>query len=740
VDGPAQDPSAFVSKTPEGQALDVLVRGARCGGCLSKIESGVGALPGVTLARLNLSTGRMRVEWRGELVSRRIIETLTGLGYGAAAFDPGEADDAHRRTERRLLIAMAVAAFASSNIMLLSISVWSGVLEMSVETRTLMYWVSALIAVPTVAYAGMPFFESAWASIRARRMNMDVPITLALVLATGMSLYETMRGGPHAYYDAACTLLFFLLIGRFLDARLRRRAWAAANALAALQAATANRLSRAGVVEAVRASDIRPGDRILVAAGERLAVDGEVISGASEVDLRMVTGEVEPVPVHPGMRLHSGSVNLTRPVTVQALARADQSLMADVARMLEAGEQKKSAYRRIADRASEIYVPVVHATALLGFAGWMLAGATLEHAVFVAVTVLIITCPCALALAAPVVQVVAAGRLFREGAFLASGDALERIAGVDHVVFDKTGTLTLGDPTLLPGVNRPEDLELAARLARASRHPFSRALARAAGSGPIAGGIEETPGQGVRGEIDGAAARLGSAAFVGVDGAAGGSELWLRVGDREPVSFRFADVLRPASRETVHRLAAMGITAEVLSGDSEVRVRLAAQSAGIDVWTANATPVSKAARLDALEREGRKVLMVGDGLNDAGALARAHASLAPGGAADVARLASDCVFSGDSLGSVARIIQLARSARARMLENFGFSALYNVVAVPVALAGWATPMVAAIAMSASSLVVTLNALRMAGRWARPEERAGERAFGEPVRRREGAAT
>jgi Cu2+-exporting ATPase len=711
---PAQDPAAFVTESRRGKALDVVVSGARCAGCLSKIERGVGSLPGVSIARLNLSTGMLRVEWTGSLPPLRIVEAITSLGYGAAAFDPGKQGDADARAERRLLIALVVAGVATAGVMLLSEAVWFGT-DMPPETRTLMHWISAAIAIPATAYSGRVFLESAIASIRRRRLNMDVPVSLAVILAVGLSIFETARGGEHAYFDASVMLLFFLLIGRFLDARLRRRAYAAANALASMHTASATRIGGTGATEAVRAGDIRPGDILLLATGESLAVDAEVTSGKSEVDLRRVTGEVEPTRTYVGQVLHAGAVNLGAPLRARALAPASQSLTADIARLLEAGEQKKSAYRRIADKVAEAYVPQVHAMAALGFAGWLVLGASPAQAVFVAMTVLIITCPCAMALAAPMVQVVAAGRLFGEGVYLASGDALERIAATDYVVFDKTGTLTMGDPVLLPGSHDDEHVQQAAELARASRHPFSRAIARAAGHGVVAAEVEERPGEGISGLVRGRKARLGTAAFVGRQEDGQASALWFAIEGEAAIAFRFEDAIKEDARETVLRLRRMGLGVELLSGDAEERVERAAAAVGIGVWTARATPQSKAARLDDLQRRGCKVLMVGDGLNDAGALAKAHASLAPGGAVDVSRLAADCVFSGDRLGSVARTIEIAREARRRMRENFAFATAYNILAVPIALMGWATPLVAAVAMSGSSAIVTLNALRMTGR-------------------------
>lgn len=710
---PAQDPSAFVVQRNGVRSLDLIVKGASCGGCLSKIESNVSKLPGISIARLNLSTGRFRVEWTGQLKPGTIVETVAGLGYGVTAFDPGVADVDGARTELRLVTALATAGVGTVAVMFMSEPLWFGS-DLPVDIRNMLRWLSAAVAIPVVIFSGQPFFVSALASLRARRLNMDVPVSLAVILALALSLQQTVVGGQHAFFDASVMLLFFLLIGRVLDARLRRRAYAAANELASLQAASATRLDAKGQAQSVRAADIRPGDILLVAAGERLAVDAEIISGQSDIDLRLVTGEIEPASAISGQTLYAGAVNLTAPIRVRALAAAKDSLMADIARLLEVGEQKKSAYRRLADKAAELYVPQVHATAALGFVGWLIFGATAAQAAYVAVTVLIITCPCALALAAPLVQVVAAGRLFREGIVIASGDALERLDAIDHVVLDKTGTLTLGDPVLL-GMSEAARSALpdAAMLARASHHPFSRALVKAAGGGPLAEDIKEVAGQGLSGVIRGRRTRLGSAKFLGAT-ASRGSEIWFAFEGEEPVAYQFADAIRPDAQETITRLKTMGIDVELLSGDGAERVAYAATAAGIRKWTASATPQSKAAYVKALEASGRKILMVGDGLNDAGALAGAHASIAPGGAVDVSRLASDCVFSGDSFRAIARIIVTARAARKRMRENFAFAALYNVVVIPIALAGWVTPLIAAIAMSASSAVVTLNALRMAG--------------------------
>ncbi|MCL4133878.1 UNVERIFIED_CONTAM: hypothetical protein GTU68_063869 [Idotea baltica] len=608
---------------------------------------------------------------------------------------------------------MGVAGFAAANIMLLSISVWGGAGEMGEATRRGFHAISGLIALPVIMFSGRHFFGSAWRALRGGHVNMDVPISLAIWLAFGASVWETIRGGPHAYFDACIMLIFFLLIGRFLDARLRRRAYGAAHDLAALQDRSVTRLSGAGVAEAVRADQIDAGDRILLSPGEQAVIDMTITDGASEVDEQMVSGESMPRLVGAGEKLFAGSVNLGAALKGTAISPASDSLLSDIASMLDAGEQRRSSYRKIADRAVSLYVPFVHITAALTFIGWLLIGASIREAMLVAVSTLIITCPCALALAAPVAQMVASGKLFKRGVFLKSGDALERLAGVDHIVLDKTGTLTLGEPVLIASDENATVLQEAAMLARTSRHPLSRAIVSAAGAGPLARDACEHAGLGLEADIEGDTCRLGSAEWVGVsDVVAGtGPMLWFSRGEGAPIVFQFEEQLRGDAKATVQALVRDGYALEILSGDRPDAVQRMAQALGVTKWTAEARPVEKAERLETLRDEGRHVLMVGDGLNDAGALALAHASLTPGGAMDISQSASDAVFA-RGLGSIRSILSISESARRTMLQNFGLAAAYNVIAVPIAVTGHVTPLIAAIAMSASSLIVTLNALRI----------------------------
>lgn len=709
----AGDLSAFVRKKNGLNTLTLSVRGAKCGGCISKIETTVMAISGVERARMNLSNGKLAVAWKGEGGANQIAERVANLGYGVSAFSEDASAKSAKSEERALLLSMGVAAFALANIMLLSVSVWGGHGEMGVQTRTTLHTISGIIALPVLLFSGRHFFRSAFTVLRHGQANMDVPISLALTLAFGVSVWETATGGDHAYFDASVMLLFFLLIGRFLDARLRRQAHAAAHDLAALQNRSVNRVTSDGHVESVRAEQVRQGDAILVAAGERAAIDMKLFDGTSGVDESLVTGESLPRAVQPGETIYAGTLNLDHPIQGKALGEASDSLLADIARMLEAGEQKRARYRQIADKAVALYVPFVHTTAALALIAWLALGASVHQAILVAVATLIITCPCALALAAPVAQVVASGRLFKRGIFLRSGDALERFAEIDHVVLDKTGTLTLGTPKLASV--HGDELLLAAQLARASRHPLSRAVVAEAGPGPLARHVEETPGLGIEGWIEGQRYRLGSAVWVGLDTPpeTSGPTLWFAGDDTHPVQFCFEDQLQSDARETLAALRQRGLSIEILSGDTEQAVRAIADDLDITEWRARVSPGGKADRLKSLAASGKKVLMVGDGLNDAGALAIAHASLAPGGAMDVSQSASDAVYSG-GLSAIKSVLNVSKRTRWIMLQNFGLAAIYNCIAVPIAVTGNVTPLIAAIAMSASSLIVTLNALRLNG--------------------------
>lgn len=713
---PAPDLTAFLKRRPGAKpSLDLLVTGARCATCLGKIERETAALKGVEGARLNLTTGKLTVTFQDVATADpgAVIAALENLGHPATPYDPSLAAEARDREGRRLILCLAVAAFGAMNTMMFSVPLWAGLFgqELGPATRVVMQWWCALVATPCVLYAGRPFFESAWRSLKARRANMDVPISIGVLLTLGISFSETILKGRDAYFDAAISLLFLLLIGRWLDHQLKAHARSAASDLLALQAPTACVVDAEGLEHRRPIGDVRVGDHLIVRPGERIPVDARAESGFAELDTSLLTGETRPVDVLPGQVCPAGAVNLTGLLYLRAVARSEDSSVAAIARLVEAGAQSKSKYVRLADRAAEIYVPVVHSAAVMTFAANCLLGLGPREALLRAVAVLIITCPCALGLAVPAVQVAASARLFRRGVLVKSGAALERLAEINHVVFDKTGVLTEGRPQLLDAP--ASTVALAAPLTRASAHPLAKALAASAGPGPMASEIVEHPGLGVEGVIDRRRARLGRAEFVGAPvPELHETELWFGfVGDTK-IRFRFSDRLRPDAAETVAALKAMGLTVEVLSGDTPRAVALAADGAGISQRRGGLTPIGKADAIDALQSGGHKVLMVGDGLNDTAALARAHAAMAPGSALDASQNAADLVFSGERLGAVVEALRVARQARRLALQNFGFAAAYNLVAAPAAMLGLVNPFLAALAMSGSSLVVTLNALRL----------------------------
>ncbi len=702
------------------RTLTLAVEDMHCGGCLRKVEQAVTAVPGVAQARANLSAKRVTAALDPARCSEEaVISALAAAGFKAAPLQP-ESADADAARDRDFLKRVAVAGFAAANIMLLSVSVWAGIAsDMDAATQALFHRLSALIALPAVAYAGQPFFRSALAALKGRRLNMDVPISLAVILATAMSCFQTLQESEQVYFDAAVTLLFFLLIGRWLDQRLRTRARGEAHNLLSLQSGLATAVEPDGTHRTVPAHALMPGDRILVATGDRVPADGVVASGEGEVDQSLITGESTPVAVAAGGQVYSGTLNLGRPMLVDVTAADDMTLLAEIGRLMATAEQGRASYRRLADRAARVYAPAVHLLGAATVVLWLFLGAGWETALTYAIAVLIITCPCALALAVPAVQIAAASRLFRQGVILKSADALERLAEAKAVVFDKTGTLTRGAATLQNGAEIDDDtLRAAAGLAAASRHPYAQAIVRAAGARlghvPLAADVEEQPGCGLRREDANGEARLGSPAWCGVEAGAEPASVWYRAPDGTATAFRFADALRADAAEVVQRLEQDGLTVALLSGDREEAVAEAATGAGIGDWTGVVTPADKIASLEARGREG-PVLMVGDGLNDAPALAAAHVSMSPASAADITMRSADLVFQGERLGPVVTALHVARRARTLAFQNFAIALAYNTVCVPLAMAGYVTPLVAAVAMSTSSILVTANALRLAGR-------------------------
>ena len=708
---PLADP-APAPRAVGGQQITLSLPEIHCAACISGVERVLLAHPGIRRARVNLTLKRAMIEADPGVTAQDLVAHLTAKGFKAFELDADSLGGANDATGRDLLMRLGVAGFAMMNVMLLSVAVWSGATD---ATRDLFHWISATIAIPTILFSAQPFFRNAMSALRAARLNMDVPISLAILLAAGMSVYETAHSGAHAYFDAALSLTFFLLAGRYLDYRTRSVARSAARELAALEVPRALRIVECADVMTPVAK-LAVGDLVRVLPGARVPVDGVIEAGASEMDRALLTGESLPVAALTGDAVHAGEINLTGMLQVRVTAAGEDSSLHRLTELVAMAESSRNRYTSLADKAAAIYAPVVHILSFVAFAVWWWISGDVRLSLNIAVAVLIITCPCALGLAVPAVTTAASGRLFGKGMLIKNATALERLAEVDAVVFDKTGTLTQGTPVIrdLSGFAR-DDLRVAAAMAQGSAHPLAIALGaevRRLGIEPVAlDQIVEVPGQGIEAQYQGKPVRLGRAGWVGAK-AVEDTATYLRIGANEPLVFRAGDQLRDGAAEAVGAFKAQGKRVVLLSGDSIGAVAKTADRLGIEEFRAEILPAEKAAFVQDLSGQGCKVLMIGDGLNDTGALAAAHASISPASALEAARAVSDIVLLGNSLAPLGEAVGTAQSATRRIRENFGIAAAYNAVAIPVALLGFATPLAAALAMSLSSISVSLNALRL----------------------------
>ena len=576
---PVAAPEAPVEREAAQIALSLPT--IHCSACIAKVERILNGHPQVTSARVNLTLKRASIDAAPGVTAQELADLVDGLGYEAHELDAGTLSaTASDKAGRDLLMRLAVAGFASMNVMLLSVAVWSGA---EAATRDLFHWISAAIALPTIAFAGQPFFRNAWAALSRRQLNMDVPITLAILLALVSSLWETSLSGEHAYFDAALALVFFLLAGRYLDHRTRAVARSAAQELSALEVPRAIRIEN-GIEHEVMQADLNVGDLVIVRPGGRMPVDGEIVTGTSEIDRSLLTGETLPVLAQPGQAVSAGEVNLTGPLTIRASAVGKDTSLHQMADLVAIAESGRSRYTSLSDQAARLYAPGVHILSALSFMGWYLYSGDLRTALNIAAAVLIITCPCALGLAVPAVTTAASGRLFQRGMLIKDATALERLAQVDTVVFDKTGTLTAGTPQLTNLGDLPKQaVALAASLANGSSHPLARAIVLAAAEAGIApvqvDEITEEPGFGTRGLWQGRQVRLGRGSWIGAQPATE-TATFLQVGDGDPVAFTFTDRLRDGAAEAVRALQESGKKVFLMSGDTTAPVEALASRSG----------------------------------------------------------------------------------------------------------------------------------------------------------------
>jgi len=703
----------------------LILEGIVCAACVWLNERHVRALPGVLDFQVNYATHRARVMWDNSRIRLSdILEAISAIGYHAHPFDPGRQEQLYKEEKKRALRRLAVAGLGMAQVMMLAVALYGGDYEgMDAGLRNFLRWVSLLLATPVVFYSARPFFTSAWRDLRRRQLGMDVPVSLAIGAAYAASALATVQGAGEIYFDSVTMFTFFLLAGRFLEMGARHRAGQAAEELVKLLPATATRLAGDGE-ERVPVAELAPGDRVLVRPGESVPADGRVVEGSSSVDESLLTGESLPQLRRAGDALVGGTVNTESPLIMEVGKVGEETVLSSIVRLLDRAQGEKPSVARLADRVAGWFVGVLLVLAA-GVALWWWQQDP-EHAFRITLSVLVVTCPCALSLATPAALTAATGALTRLGVLTTRGHALETLARATHMIFDKTGTLTegrlrLADVAVLGAEDRDRCVLLAAALERASEHPLARALHAACPDAPRAADVTAVAGQGLEGRLRGHRYRIGTARFVAeLHGAElpaladrpGQTRVWLGDEDGWLAALSFADRIRDGAAEAIRGLQAMGLEVELLSGDADAAVAEVAQQLGISRAQSRCTPDDKLARIRELQAGGAVVAMVGDGVNDAPVLAGAQVSLAMGGGTQLAHASADMILLSEQLLHLVNAVRAARRTLHVIRQNLGWAVAYNLVALPLAAAGWVAPWMAAIGMSTSSLVVVFNALRL----------------------------
>ncbi len=696
-----------------------------CAACIWLNERHIAGLPGVLSVEINYATRRARVRWDNSRIQlSAILKAVSDIGYIAHPFDPGRSDDVYKRERNTAIKRLAIAGLGMMQVMMYALPAYTAT-DMTDEIRLLMRWASLILTIPVVVYSAWPFFIGAWRDLKRRTLGMDVPVALGVGTAFVASVYSTFSGHGEVYYDSVTMFIFLLLTGRFLEMNARRRAGAAVEELVKLIPAATTRLPNwpARDEEQVPVARLTVGDHVLVRPGETLPADGVVVEGVSAVSEAMLTGESLPVSKSVDAKVVGGSLNQASPLVVQVEKLGADTRLASIVRLLDRAQSEKPRIGQLADRAAAWFVGLLLViTAAVGVAWYVVDP---SKVLWIVVSILVVTCPCALGLATPAALTTGTGRLTRLGLLTTRGHALETLARATDLVFDKTGTLTHGRLSVrrvvpLGGRNADEVSAIAAALEAGSEHPIARALRDACSSVLTASGIRNTPGRGVEGTIDGRNYRLGTPRFAAngdappAAPASDSGESWVALAaESELIAwFALADTPRPDAAAALAALQKQGLRLHLLSGDAEPAVKAVAQQLGIADWHAGALPEDKLAYVKMLQDDGRIVAMVGDGINDAPVLAGAQVSIAMGEGADVAQAAADMVMLGSRLGTLSEGVALARKTQRIIRENLGWALAYNLVAIPAAALGHVTPWIAGIGMSASSLLVVLNALRL----------------------------
>ncbi|WP_394375790.1 heavy metal translocating P-type ATPase [Stutzerimonas frequens] len=712
----------FVQHQGDLASTSLMIEGISCAACGWLIERHLRNVRGVAEASLNLSNHRLNVRWSdSELPLSELLAELRRIGYAAHPYRADEAAERLANENRRSLRQLGVAGLLWMQVMMATMATWPEFnLDLSESFFVTLRWTALLLTTPIVFYCCTDFFKGALRDIRTRHLTMDVSVSLAIGGAYVAGIWSTITGQGELYFDAVGMFALFLLAGRYLERRARERTAAATAQLVNLLPASCLRLDAQGHSSRILLSELQLGDQVLVQPGGLIPADGTIVSGQSSVDESLLTGEYLPLPRGAGDAVTAGTLNVEGPLTIEVQALGDDTRLSAIVRLLERAQADKPKLAELADRVAQWFLLVVLVVAIVvGLVWWQIDP---QRAFWIVLALLVATCPCALSLATPTALTTATGTLHKLGLLLTRGHVLEGLNQIDTVVFDKTGTLTEGRLTLsaihpLGALDADACLALAAALENRSEHPIARAFGRA----PLpAESVETVPGLGLVGSVDGRVLRIGQPSFVAegygnpppsIPGEMG---QWLLLGDDHgPLAWLVLDDrLRDDAPALLDACRGRGWKTLLLSGDSSPMVGQIAAELGIDQAEGGLTPAAKLARLQALQAQGHRVLMLGDGVNDVPVLAAADISVAMGSATDLAKTSADAVLLSNRLGSLAQSFEVARRSRRIIIENLVWASLYNGLILPFAAIGWVTPLWAALGMSASSLLVVLNALRL----------------------------
>ncbi|WP_439862140.1 heavy metal translocating P-type ATPase [Pseudomonas sp. MBLB4136] len=718
----AEVQAPFVEHQGELSETCLLIEGISCAACGWLIEKHLRALPAVAEAHLNLSNQRLQVRWAdSQLPLSALLKELRKIGYAGHPWQADAATAQLTRDNRRAMRQLGVAGLLWMQVMMASMATWPEFnIDLSPELDKILRWVSLFLTTPIVFYCCGQFFRGALRDLRTRHLTMDVSVSLAIGGAYVAGIWSTVTGQGELYFDAVGMFALFLLAGRYLERRARERTAAATAQLVNLLPASCLRLDAEGHGQRILLSELRTGERVLVPPGALLPADGTIVSGQSSVDESLLTGEYLPQPRREGDSVTAGTLNVEGPLTVEVEALGDATRLSAIVRLLERAQSEKPRLAEVADRVAQWFLLIVLVvSAVVGLAWWQIDP---SRAFWVVLALLVATCPCALALATPTALTTATGSLHRLGLLLTRGHVLEGLKQIDTVIFDKTGTLTEGRLTLsaihpLGTLDGDACLALAAALENRSEHPIARAFGRAP---QAAERVDSVPGQGLQGWVGGRQLRIGQPDFVSAlsgqsaPAIPGQQGQWLLLGDDQgPLAWLVLDDrLRDDAPALIAACRAQGWQVLLLSGDSSPMVGEVARQLGIEQARGGLTPDAKLAELKRLHQQGRRVLMLGDGVNDVPVLAGADISIAMGSATDLAKTSADAVLLSNRLTSLVQAFALARRTRRVIIENLAWASLYNGLVLPFAALGWITPIWAALGMSLSSLLVVLNALRL----------------------------